>query len=159
VGPGVPPGSAQSLATGSVSTSTGGRFDAPKPPKGNLVLVVEDDPDNSKLTGKMLQRLGCRAEFAAHGAEAVEAFVPGKYFAILMDMRMPVMDGLAATRKIRELESGSRVPIIALTANVMPGDRERCLAAGMDDFLSKPFKKAELAAKLACAEEDGFPMQ
>jgi CheY-like chemotaxis protein len=64
-----------------------------------------------------------------------------------MDMRLPVMDGLAATRKIRE--HGVRVPIIALTANVMPGDRERCLAAGMDDFLSKPFKRTELADKLA----------
>jgi len=69
-----------------------------------------------------------------------------------MDMQMPVMNGLDATRKIREIEKGSgrHVPIIALTANVMPGDRDRCLAAGMDDFLSKPFNKAGLAAKLAC---------
>jgi signal transduction histidine kinase/CheY-like chemotaxis protein len=118
-------------------------------PSGTLVLVVEDDRDCSVLAGKMLQSLGCRAEFAADGAEAVKAFVPGKFSAILMDMAMPVMDGLEATKKIREIEkTGSRVRIIALTANVMPGDIERCLAAGMDDFLSKPFKRAELAAKL-----------
>ena len=119
------------------------------PPAGNLVLVVEDDQDNSTLAGKMLQSLGYRAEFAADGAEAVQAFVPGKFSAILMDVVMPRLNGLEATKKIRQVESGSRVPIIALTANVMPGDRELCLAAGMDDFLVKPFKRAELAAKLS----------
>ena len=114
------------------------------------VLVVEDDPDNSSLAGKMLQALGHEAEFAANGLQAVEAFIPGKYAAILMDMRMPVLDGLEATRRIRASEAGTtnHVPIIALTANVMPSDRERCLAAGMDDFLSKPFSKAGLASKL-----------
>ena len=117
------------------------------------VLVVEDDKTNSMLAGKMLQTLGFHVEFAANGAEAVEAFAPGKYSAILMDIQMPVMNGLEATRKIRELESGTCVPIIALTAKVMLGDRERCLAAGMDDFLAKPFIKAELAAKLACVAQ------
>jgi hypothetical protein len=123
------------------------------PAEGDPVLVVEDDPDNSKLADKMLSAIGCRAEFAFNGREAVEAFRPGKFRAILMDMQMPVMNGLAATEQIREIEaqSGSRVPIIALTANVMPGDRERCLAAGMDDFLTKPFNKTALAAKLARA--------
>jgi two-component system sensor histidine kinase/response regulator len=118
---------------------------------GSLVLVVEDDPTSSMVAGKMLHRLGYRTEFAADGAAAVDAFVPGKYLAILMDMAMPVMDGLVATRTIRQLEeqSGSHVPIMALTANVMPGDRERCLASGMDDFLSKPIKWAELATMLA----------
>ena len=116
---------------------------------GNLVLVVDDDRDSRMLAGKMLQSLGCFAEDAADGAEAVKAFVPEKYLAILMDMAMPVMDGMEAARNIRALESGSHAPIIALTANVMRGDRERCLTAGMDDFLAKPFKRAELAAKLA----------
>ncbi|MFZ4775926.1 MAG: PAS domain S-box protein [Terrimicrobiaceae bacterium] len=119
------------------------------PPEAALVLVVEDDPDNSTLAGKMLQSLGYRAEFAANGTEAVSAFVPGKFSAILMDVVMPGMNGVEATKMIREAESGSRVPIIALTANVMPGNRDQYLAAGMDDFLSKPFKRAELAAKLA----------
>ena len=118
-------------------------------PSGALVLVVEDDQNSTTLMGKMLESLGHRAEFAADGAEAVRMFEPGKFSAIFMDMAMPVMDGLEATKIIRERESGTRIPIIALTANVMPGDRERCLAAGMDAFLSKPFKREELAAMLA----------
>jgi PAS domain S-box-containing protein len=122
-------------------------------PAAHGVLVVEDDPANCKLTGKMVVSLGYQAEFAFNGREAVAAFAPGKFSAILMDMQMPVMDGLEATRIIRATEAaaGGRVPIIALTANVMPGDCERCLAAGMDEFLSKPFKKADLAEKLAGA--------
>ncbi|MEI6033472.1 MAG: response regulator [Verrucomicrobiae bacterium] len=122
---------------------------------GGLVLVAEDDLTCRSVAGQMLASLGCRAKFATHGADAVEAFAPEKFFAILMDVGMPLMDGIEATRRIREIEaqSGSHVPIIALTANVMPGDRERCLAAGMDDFLAKPFKRDELAAKLARAAE------
>jgi len=124
--------------------------DTRMPPSPLPVLIVDDEPDNSSLAGKMIEALGHRAEFAANGLQAVEAFVPGKYSAVLMDMRMPVLDGLEATRRIRDIEraSGGHVPIIALTANVMPGDRDRCIAAGMDDFLSKPFSKAGLAGKL-----------
>lgn len=126
----------------------------PSPPaKNGCVLVVEDDPYNSSLAGKMLSALHYRAEFAFHGEQALQAYASGKFSAILMDMQMPVMDGLEATRKIRETEriSGAHIPIIALTANVMPGDHDRCLAAGMDDFLSKPFNKQTLAEKLvAC---------
>ena len=106
------------------------------------------------LAGKILQSLGYRVEFAGNGAEAVEAFAPGKYLAILMDLRMPVMNGFEAATTIRSRESGSRVPIIALSANVMPDSREIYLAAGMDDFLSKPFTKAELAAKLSVVVGD-----
>ena len=117
---------------------------------GKLVLLVEDDDSNSRLAGKMLQLLGYGVDFAPHGVAAVKAFAPGKYAAILMDVRMPLMDGIEATKKIREIEApaGTRVPIIALTANAMPGDREICLGAGMDEFHSKPFRKDELAAKL-----------
>jgi PAS domain S-box-containing protein len=120
-------------------------------PEGKLVLVADDEPKSTVLAEKMLQGLGYRVEIAADGEEALKAFVPGKFSAILMDMAMPVMDGIEATKMIREAEAntGSHVPIIAFTANVMPSDRARCLAAGMDDFLTKPFKRAELAAKLA----------
>ncbi|MEI8313620.1 MAG: ATP-binding protein, partial [Verrucomicrobiota bacterium] len=119
--------------------------------ESGLVLVVDDDTASGVVAVKMLQNLGFGAECVSNGAEAVESFVVGKYSAILMDIAMPVMDGLVATRKIREIEAetGFHVPIIAFTANVMPGDRERCIAAGMEDFLAKPFKKNELAAKLA----------
>ena len=112
---------------------------------------MDDDQASSVIAGKMLQGLGYRVECAASGDMALKAFVPGKFSAILMDMAMPVMDGLEATGKIREAEAAAkgRVPIIALTANMLPGDREQCRAAGMDDFLTKPFKKDELAAKLA----------
>lgn len=124
-----------------------------------MVLVVDDDAASGVVAVKMLQNLGYRADFVGNGAEAVATFVPGKYSAILMDIAMPVMDGLAATRKIREIEgpTGHYVPIIAFTANVMPGDRERCLAASMDDFLAKPFKKDELAAKLAVNKHASKP--
>ena len=121
----------------------------PVPLSGHPVLVVEDDSSSRILAGKMLAILGCRAEFATNGQEAVDAFAPEEFSAILMDMQMPVMDGVEATRKIRESESGTRVPIIAFTANVMEADRERCLAAGMDAVLTKPFKMAELSAMLA----------
>ena len=123
----------------------------PISPAGALVLIVEDLPSCSMHTGKMLELLGYQVEFAINGHEGLQAFRKGKFSAILMDMRMPVMDGLVATKKIREVEAvlGGHVPIIALTANVMPGDQERCIDAGMDGYLSKPFSKTALAEKLA----------
>ena len=125
---------------------------APALHPGALALVVEDNSDSRTLVGVMLRNLGCRAEFSADGAEAVKAFAPGKFSAILMDVSMPVMDGLEATKKIREIEAAAgagHVPILAMTANVMSGDRERCLASGMDGFLAKPFKLQDLSDKLA----------
>jgi len=120
---------------------------------GFLVLVVDDDKASRVLAGEMLRSLGYRAEFVANGEEAVNGYSPESYSAILMDLQMPVMDGLEATARIREIEAATEVhvPIIALTANVMHGARERCLAAGMDDFLAKPFRKDELAVRLASA--------
>jgi PAS domain S-box-containing protein len=132
-------------AEGGLSRAEG----SPNPPEGSLILVVEDDAANRMLAGRMIEHLGFRVEFATNGQEAVGAFSPGKYAAILMDMQMPVMDGMEATRRIREIESGNRTPIIALTANVMPGDREICLEGGMDEFLTKPFKLGDLERMLA----------
>ncbi len=118
------------------------------------VLLVEDNAVNQAVAKAMLNSFGCTASFCDDGAKAVEvATSPGAgYDVILMDCNMPVLDGWEATRQIRTWETvhrpQSRVPIVALTANALQGDREQCIAAGMDDFLSKPFKREELRAML-----------
>ena len=112
------------------------------------ILLVEDNPVNQMLAMSMLQKLGASADLAKDGAEAVEKATAGAYDLILMDIQMPRMDGLTATRAIRAT-GGIRQPrIVALTANAMDSDREACVAAGMDDFLSKPFQASELQEKL-----------
>jgi two-component system sensor histidine kinase/response regulator len=118
---------------------------------GPSILLVEDNPVNREVAVGMLESLGCATDTAENGWMALKAMVAATYDAVLMDCQMPVMDGLAATGEIRRREQASgaaRVPIIALTANAMEGDRERCLAAGMDDFLSKPFTQQQLATLL-----------
>jgi two-component system sensor histidine kinase/response regulator len=115
------------------------------------VLLVEDNPVNREVASAMLEDLGCTVRAVENGYHAIEVMNDESYDAVLMDCHMPVMDGLTATAEIRRREhnhGGSRVPIIALTANAMEGDRERCLAAGMDDFLTKPFSRQRLAALL-----------
>ncbi|QDG51270.1 response regulator [Persicimonas caeni] len=106
------------------------------------VLVAEDDRVNQRLIERVLERQGHQIEIADNGKAALQAFEPGAYDVILMDVRMPEMDGFETTREIRRREEGSdtRVPIIAMTAHAMKGDRERCLAAGMDDYVAKPVK-------------------
>jgi CheY-like chemotaxis protein len=118
------------------------------------VLLVEDNAVNQKVAGRFLERLGCNVRVADNGEEGVKAFQEGEYDIVLMDLQMPVMDGLTATRRIRELEGGKRsTPIVALTANAMAGQLERCLEAGMDGFLTKPLEFQRLRELL---ERHGF---
>jgi CheY-like chemotaxis protein len=114
------------------------------------VLLVEDNAPTQQVAVAMLQRLGYAADVAANGHEAIEALLGIRYDAVLMDWQMPDMDGLAACSAIRRWESeSSRTPIIALSATAVPGFRERCLAAGMDDYVAKPVGLTELASVLA----------
>jgi len=113
------------------------------------VLVVEDNPANLKVAVRMVEKLGYRADVAGNGLEAVRALGRVRYDAVLMDCQMPEMDGYEATREVRRREQGGvRTPIIAMTASAMSGDRERCLAAGMDDYISKPVKLHVVSAVL-----------
>jgi CheY-like chemotaxis protein/anti-sigma regulatory factor (Ser/Thr protein kinase) len=115
------------------------------------VLLVEDNPVNQKVAMMLLQRRGYRVQLAENGRAALEAFAHARFSAILMDMQMPVMDGIEATREIRNMEAlrqVARTPIIAMTANAMEGDRERCLEAGMDDYIAKPIRADQLYEQL-----------
>jgi PAS domain S-box-containing protein len=118
------------------------------------ILLAEDNAVNQKVALLMLARLGFRADVSSHGIEALEAVQRRHYDIVLMDVQMPQMDGLEASRRINTLwpERRDRPWIIAITANAMQGDREICLGAGMDDYISKPVKTAELAAALERAK-------
>lgn len=119
--------------------------------KGAKVLLAEDEPINASITKAFLEQAGVLVDVVSDGNEAVQAVVENDYQAILMDVQMPVMDGIEATVKIRRSERSkrSRSPIIALTAHAMQGDRERCLQAGMDGYLAKPLDKNQLVEMLA----------
>ena len=149
---GTPPAAGAAASGASEASSAGGAAPAPGGrAAGPKILLVEDNPVNREVAVGMLESLGCAAHSAENGRLAIEAMNAAAYDAVLMDCQMPVMDGLTATGEIRRREQqlgGARVPIIALTANAMEGDRERCLAAGMDDFLSKPFTQQQLATLL-----------
>ena len=113
------------------------------------VLVAEDNPVNQKLATRLLQQLGLEVEVANHGIEAVARALATRYDAIFMDCQMPEMDGFDATRELRRREpAGRRTPIVAMTANVMDGDRESCLEAGMDDHVAKPITRQALVTAL-----------
>ncbi|MGH8146622.1 MAG: ATP-binding protein [Rhodanobacteraceae bacterium] len=116
------------------------------------VLLVEDHPVNQKVAQKLLERLGLGVDVAENGEVALERLRDNVYAMILMDCQMPVLDGYSATRRLREIETEQakpRIPVIAMTAHAMAGDRERCLQAGMDDYLSKPLDRKLLADTLA----------
>ena len=128
---------------------------APAPARGERVLVAEDNTVNQKVVLHMLARLGHRADLAANGLEVLEALRRQSYDIIIMDVHMPEMDGLEATRRLRVefAASDTRPWVVALTANAMRGDRDLCLSAGMDDYISKPVKPEALAAAFERARE------
>jgi two-component system, sensor histidine kinase len=111
------------------------------------ILVAEDNAVNRRLVMRFLEKRGHRVVAALNGAEAVEMFLPGLFDLVFMDVQMPELDGYEATRAIRAKEAGGkRIPIYAFTAHAMSGDREKCLAAGMDGYLSKPVQVDQLLA-------------
>ncbi|MBS54997.1 MAG: hypothetical protein CMI03_19850 [Oceanospirillaceae bacterium] len=113
------------------------------------VLLAEDNMVNQKITSKMLDRLGVKVTVAGNGEEAIVAVMEGDFDVVLMDVNMPVLDGIAATERIRDLSSARKdIPIIALTANAMLQDRQRCLEAGMNGFVAKPLRMEDLASAL-----------
>jgi CheY-like chemotaxis protein/HPt (histidine-containing phosphotransfer) domain-containing protein len=135
------------------------RAPAPRPPQRSAqpvtsrplrVLVAEDNLVNQQVALRMLEKMGYRADLAANGMEVLEALQRDNYDVVLMDVQMPDLDGLDATRRLRKLLPEGRQPyVIAVTANAMSGDREECLAAGMDDYISKPVRRADLDAALS----------
>jgi signal transduction histidine kinase/ActR/RegA family two-component response regulator len=118
--------------------------------EGKKLLLVEDNKINQLVAGKLLEKFGYAYDIAENGIEAVDKASSNHYDAILMDCQMPVLDGFEATKRIRQSEQAksAHTPIIGLTANALEGDREKCLACGMDDFTTKPIKLEELASKL-----------
>jgi signal transduction histidine kinase/DNA-binding response OmpR family regulator len=122
---------------------------AARPAAARRVLVVDDNEVNREVAADMLEALGYAADMAVNGQEAVEQFDPERHVVVLMDCQMPVMDGYEATAELRRRhENGRRVPIVALTAHAMQGEREKCLEAGMDDYMSKPITLSTLERTL-----------
>jgi len=133
----------------SVQAAVPVEFRPPEPVRPCRMLLVEDNPTNQRVAFAILKRLGWKADLAADGREAVSACERSIYDIVLMDVQMPEMDGLTATQEIRSRLPAERQPIIiAITANALTGDRERCVAAGMDDYLCKPIRAADLREKL-----------
>jgi CheY-like chemotaxis protein len=129
-----------SLGTGPGSSRAMAPILSPPPRRSLSLLLAEDNAINARLARRLLERLGHRVTHVTDGVQAVDAVARGSWDAVLMDMQMPLLDGLDATRRIRRAEEGTprHLPIVALTANAMKGDDQICLAAGMDAYLTKP---------------------
>ena len=123
------------------------------------ILLAEDNAVNQKLALRLLERMGYTADVAVNGLEAVTAVERTPYDVVLMDVQMPELDGLEASRRIRSEWPDRNLRIVAMTANAMEGDREACIAAGMDDYVSKPIRPDELAAALAAAGNGVGPVE
>jgi two-component system sensor histidine kinase/response regulator len=124
------------------------------PLTGRRILLAEDNPVNQKLAVRLLQRFGAHVEVAPNGLVALQALRDAHFDAVLMDCQMPLLDGYEATRQLRAPGSGVRnpkIPVIALTAHALATDRAKCLAAGMDDYLTKPINPNHLQKALARA--------
>jgi CheY-like chemotaxis protein len=122
------------------------------------ILLVEDHPVNQMFAARLLEKRGHQVAVAANGREAVAAVARDHYDLILMDVQMPEMDGFEATAAIRNGEEpGTHIPIVAMTAHTMKGDRERCLAAGMDSYISKPVRPEELDRAIAAVVAQEVP--
>jgi two-component system sensor histidine kinase/response regulator len=117
--------------------------------RGARILLVEDNDINQRVASELLQDAGMVVEIAGNGQIALDMAQTNRYDLVLMDMQMPVMDGLTATQELRKLYGAAQLPIVAMTANAMQRDRERCLAAGMDDFLAKPIDPEQLTTMVA----------
>jgi CheY-like chemotaxis protein len=126
------------------------RDERPADPNAPIVLVVEDSPVNRLVTVRVLERCGYRVHVVNDGREALDALSTQIYDVVLMDCQMPEVDGYEATRELRQREQGGKrhTPVIAMTAHAMTGDRERCLEAGMDDYLAKPVRSQALVEVL-----------
>lgn len=119
-----------------------------RPNLGLKLLVAEDNPVNQKLAQRVLEQVGCTVTLAENGLVALHHHIASEYDAILMDIQMPVLDGLEATRQIRRQSVRSQIPIVALTANALVSDKELCLEAGMNGFITKPFKPEQVVEAL-----------
>jgi CheY-like chemotaxis protein len=136
-------------AVGPPSPDTSGPGSAELAHTGVRVLVAEDNPVNQRVAVLMLERLGLDVDVASDGEEVLRRLRTQTYALIFMDCQMPELDGFEATARLRAGEgNGRRIPIVAMTASAMPGDRERCLAAGMDDYIKKPVRMDDLRAAL-----------